>query len=67
MVVFPPRPSEEAVRSLFVALMGSIVKSGRLVIVGHDGAAREIGDGTGPRLALKLNDRRVAWDIFRNP
>jgi cyclopropane-fatty-acyl-phospholipid synthase len=55
------------VRSLFVALMASIVKSGRLVVVGHDGAVREIGDGTGPRLALKLNDRRVAWDIFRNP
>jgi len=54
-------------RALFVAMLRQIVKSGRLSLVDHDGTTADIGDISAPPLIVKMHDRRVAYDVVRNP
>jgi cyclopropane-fatty-acyl-phospholipid synthase len=42
-------------------------KTGNLTIVDAGGKSRSYGDGTGPEVTIKLHDRLVEWNIFRNP
>jgi cyclopropane-fatty-acyl-phospholipid synthase len=42
-------------------------KTGNLTVVDAGGKSRSYGDGTGPEVTIKLHDRLVEWNIFRNP
>lgn len=42
-------------------------KTGNLTVVDAGGKSRSYGDGTGPAVTIKLHDRLVEWNIFRNP
>ena len=42
-------------------------KTGNLTVVDAGGKSRSYGDGTGPEVTIKLHDRSVEWNIFRNP
>jgi len=48
-------------------LAGNLVKKGRLILVMPDGGRREIGPGGGGEVTVKVNDRKAAFDIARNP
>ena len=48
-------------------LAGNLVKKGRLTLVMPDGSRREIGPGGGGEVTVKVNDRKAAFDIARNP
>lgn len=54
-------------RGLLVRMLRRIVKSGRLMLIDYDGATVDIGELSAPPIILKLHDRRVAWDILRDP
>lgn len=48
-------------------LLGSVVRGGTLVVRWPDGSEQTFGDGEGPRIAVRLADRRTALRIARNP
>lgn len=54
-------------RFLLTRMLGRIVKSGRLTVIDYDGAAVDLGDLSASPLIMRLHDRRVAWDIVRDP
>ncbi|MEO6247716.1 MAG: cyclopropane-fatty-acyl-phospholipid synthase family protein [Sphingomicrobium sp.] len=53
--------------SLIGKLVGTLVKRGRLTLVGADGKRESFGPGGGADLTLRFNDRTVAFAIARNP
>ncbi|MFM9863806.1 MAG: class I SAM-dependent methyltransferase [Micropepsaceae bacterium] len=53
--------------SLMVRMLRGIVKMGRLTLVAHDGSSFEIGDLSAPAVVMRLHDRRVAFDLLRDP
>ncbi|MGH6783602.1 MAG: class I SAM-dependent methyltransferase [Sphingomicrobium sp.] len=48
-------------------LLGRDIRKGRLTVVMPEGAERSLGDGDGKALRIRLADRKVAFDIARNP
>lgn len=54
-------------RFLLTRMLGRIVKSGRLTVIDYDGAAVDLGDLSASPLIMRLHDRRIAWDIVRDP
>lgn len=54
-------------KSLLVGLLRRIVKSGRISIVGHDGTIAEVGDQSAPSIVMKIHDKRVTYDLLRDP
>lgn len=53
--------------SLLVKMLGGIVKSGRLIIVGHDNKTFDIGDMAATPIVMKFHDAWVAFDLLRDP
>ncbi|GAC1573125.1 MAG: cyclopropane-fatty-acyl-phospholipid synthase family protein [Sphingomicrobium sp.] len=53
--------------SLIGKLVGSLVKHGRLTLIGADGKRESYGPGGGADLTVRFKDRKVAFDIARNP
>lgn len=48
-------------------LVGKLIRKGRLTVAFPDGSERGFGPGGGPSLKVRLADRKVAFDIARNP
>ena len=53
--------------SLIGKLLGTLMSKGRLTLVQPSGARETYGPGGGQELTVRLLDRRVAFDIARNP
>jgi cyclopropane-fatty-acyl-phospholipid synthase len=51
----------------FATLMGKLVRTGNLEVETADGARHQFGDGSGPRLGVKLADRAVERELVINP
>ena len=47
-------------------IFGSTIKIGNLTVVDANGRSRRYGDGTGPEVSIRLHDRKVEWELFRN-
>jgi len=52
---------------LFVRLLRRIVRTGALRLVDWRGRETDIGEASSNPLMLRLHDRRVAFDLLRNP
>lgn len=52
---------------LLASLLGLIVKTGHLKLVDWNGRERDLGDGTGAPLTLRLKDRQAGLEIAWNP
>jgi cyclopropane-fatty-acyl-phospholipid synthase len=53
--------------ALIDSLLGKLVRKGSLTIVQPDGSRATYGPGGGQPVTVRLADRRVAFDIARNP
>ncbi|NNC48883.1 MAG: class I SAM-dependent methyltransferase [Sphingomonas sp.] len=53
--------------SLIGKLAGGLIHKGRLNLVMADGAREEFGPGDGPEVTVRFCDRKVPFDIARNP
>ena len=53
--------------ALIERLVGQVVRKGNLTLVMPDGSRRTFGPGDGKPLTVRLTDRKVAFDIARNP
>ncbi|MDP9423492.1 MAG: cyclopropane-fatty-acyl-phospholipid synthase family protein [Pseudomonadota bacterium] len=53
--------------ALIERLVGQVVRKGNLTLVMPDGSRRTFGPGGGKPLTVRLTDRKVAFDIARNP
>jgi cyclopropane-fatty-acyl-phospholipid synthase len=53
--------------SLIGRLLGTLLKTGSLTLVEPGGKRATCGPGGGPHLTVRFADRRVAFDIARNP
>jgi cyclopropane-fatty-acyl-phospholipid synthase len=51
----------------FAALLGKLVRSGNLEVETADGVKHRVGDGSGPLLAARLNDRAAERELMLNP
>jgi cyclopropane-fatty-acyl-phospholipid synthase len=51
----------------FAALLGKLVRKGDLELETADGAKHRLGDGSGPRLGVRLADRRAERQLLINP
>jgi len=58
---------QEQSMSLIGKLVGTLVKRGRLTLVGADGSRESYGPGGGADLTVRFMDRRVPFAIARNP
>ena len=52
---------------LFPLLLRSVVHKGSLKLTTADGKTRVYGDGTEPRVAIKLHRRSLAWSLGFDP
>ncbi len=53
---------------LLSRLLKSLVRKGALHIIDADGSVHSFkGDEPGPEITIRFHDKRVAWDIARNP
>ena len=52
---------------LIEKLVSKLVKQGRLTLIMPDGTSATYGPGGGRSITVRLTDRRVAFDIARNP
>ena len=53
---------------LLAQLFRAIVQSGELAVIDGNGWARRYGDpGSGPRVTIRLHDRRLHWRLPFNP
>lgn len=52
---------------LLLDLMRRIIREGHLRVIAPDGRVHDIGDLGAVPIAIRLRDRRVAWDLVRNP
>lgn len=48
-------------------LMRRILREGHLRVIAPDGRIHDIGDSPDDAITIRLHDRRVAWDLLRNP
>ena len=53
--------------ALIDRLVGKIVRDGQLTLVTPDGRRRSFGPGGGRSVTVRLTDRKVGFDIVRNP
>ncbi len=53
--------------ALIDKLLGQLIREGELTLVFPDGKERTFGPGGGRAIRVRLNDRRVAFDVARNP
>ena len=53
--------------ALIASLIGSLLKSGSLTLISPDGTRNTYGPGGGKSLSVRFADRKVAFDIARNP
>jgi len=53
--------------ALIGKLIGQLLKRGSLTIISPGGKAATYGPGGGENITIKLHDRRVAFEIVRNP
>ena len=53
--------------ALIGKLLGTVVKRGRLTIIGPDGNSRTYGPGGQPALTVRFRDRKVALELVRSP
>ncbi|MBP6012115.1 MAG: class I SAM-dependent methyltransferase [Alphaproteobacteria bacterium] len=52
---------------LFASLLRRIVKNGRLTLIDAKGKVYDCGDPSAAPVMFRLHDRRVAFDLLRNP
>lgn len=48
-------------------LFTKVVKHGNLVVYDSHGSANTFGDGAGPEVAIRLEDRKAEWALFLDP
>ncbi len=53
--------------ALIDKLLGQLIREGELTLVFPDGKERTFGPGGRQSIRVRLNDRRVAFDVARNP
>ena len=53
--------------SLIGRLLGTLVKRGRLTLTVANGKPETFGPGDGPELHVRFTDKRVAFEVARNP
>ena len=53
--------------ALIEKLVGKVIKTGRLTLVGPDGRRQEFGPGGGKHLTVRVADRRTAFAIAQSP
>ena len=53
--------------ALIGSLIGSLLKSGSLTLISPDGSRNTYGPGGGKSLTVRFADRKVSFDIARNP
>jgi cyclopropane-fatty-acyl-phospholipid synthase len=51
----------------FATMLGTLVRKGNLEVETADGTTHVLGDGFGPRLAVRLADRAVERELLMNP
>lgn len=49
------------------SLLRRVIRAGTLTVIDAGGARHVYGDGTSPRCAIRLADRRLEWSIAFNP
>jgi len=54
-------------RFSFAGLLGKLVRKGDLELQTADGVRHRLGDGSGPKLGVRLADRRAEWQLLTNP
>lgn len=52
---------------LLEKLLRRVVRDGRLIIIDHDGKEYDFGDPSAEPLRVRLTDKRVVWDIGKDP
>src|SRR5262249_10462295 len=58
---------ERAVMALISRLLGALLSKGRITLVQPDGSRETYGPGGGQELTVRFADKRVAFDLVRNP
>src|SRR3989337_3969679 len=53
--------------SLIGRLIGKLLKRGSITLIEADGSRATYGKGGGRHLTIRFGDRKVAFDIMRNP
>src|SRR4029453_6389418 len=53
--------------ALISGLIGTLLTRGRITLVQPDGSRETYGPGGGKELIVRFADRRVAFDLVRNP
>ena len=53
--------------ALIGKLIGQLLKRGSLTIISPDGSRATYGPGGGENITIRLHDRKVPFDIVRNP
>ena len=53
--------------TLIGRLIGQLLKRGSLTIISPDGSRATYGPGGGDNITIRLHDRKVPFDIVRNP
>lgn len=53
--------------ALIDGLLGKLIREGTLTLVFPDGKERTFGPGGGKAMRVRLHDRKVAFDVARNP
>src|SRR6516165_6096395 len=51
----------------FATMLGTLVRKGNLEVETADGTTHVLGDGFGPRLAVRLADRAAERELLMNP
>src|SRR5271166_592445 len=51
----------------FASLLRKLVRTGDLEVETADGVKQVYGDGSGPRLGVRLADRAAEWELLLNP
>ena len=53
--------------ALINRLIGTLLTKGRLTLISADGSRQTYGPGGGRALTVRFTDKRVAWQLARNP
>jgi cyclopropane-fatty-acyl-phospholipid synthase len=53
--------------ALINRLIGALLTKGRLTLISADGSCQTYGPGGGRALTVRFTDKRVAWQLARNP